>query len=49
MGDIEALYIAYTIIWLGLFGYIVYLNIKQKKLSDELNLLEEMVKKDEGK
>ncbi len=47
MGDLEALYIAYTIIWVGLFGYLVYLHMKQTKLSSELKLLEEMVKKNE--
>ncbi len=47
MGDLEALYIAYTIIWAGLFGYLAYLHMKQAKLSNELKLLEEMVKKNE--
>ncbi len=47
MGDLEALYIAYTIIWAGLFGYLAYLHMKQVKLSSELKLLEEMVEKNE--
>ena len=46
MGDLEALYIAYSVIWLGLFGYLVYLHMKQIKLANELKLLEEMVKKE---
>jgi CcmD family protein len=46
MGELEALYIAYSVIWLGLFGYLVYLHMKQIKLAKELNLLEEMVKKE---
>ncbi len=46
MGELEALYIAYSVIWLGLFGYLVYLHMKQIKLGKELNLLEEMVKKE---
>jgi CcmD family protein len=46
MGELEALYIAYSVIWLGLFGYLVYLHMKQVKLANELKLLEEMVKKE---
>ncbi len=46
MGELEALYIAYSVIWLGLFGYLAYLHMKQIKLAKELNLLEEMVKKE---
>ena len=46
MGDLEALYIAYSVIWLGLFGYLVYLHMNQSKLANELKLLEEMVKKE---
>jgi CcmD family protein len=47
MTDLESLYIAYTIIWAGLFGYMAYIHIKQTRLAKDLNLLEEMVKKDE--
>jgi CcmD family protein len=46
MGELEALYIAYSVIWLGLLGYLAYLHMKQIKLVKELNLLEEMVKKE---
>ena len=49
MGDLEALYAAYSIIWIGLFGYLVYLHRKQIKLSSELKLLEELVEKNEHK
>lgn len=49
MGGLEALYIGYTIIWVGLFGYLVYLHMKQTKLTKDLSLLEEMVKKDDRK
>ncbi|UCE73753.1 MAG: CcmD family protein [Methanomassiliicoccales archaeon] len=49
MGELEALYLAYTIIWAGLFGYLAYLHMKQMKLSKDLKLLEEMVKKNERK
>ena len=47
MGDIEALYIGFTIIWVGVLGYMLYLHVIQKKLVKDLNLLEEMVKKNE--
>jgi len=39
MESIGYLFAAYTIIWLGLFGYLFYLNRKQRKLQKELNLL----------
>ncbi len=47
MGDLEALYIAYTIIWAGLFGYMAYMHLVQSKLAKELKLLQELVKKNE--
>ncbi|UCG69851.1 MAG: CcmD family protein [Thermoplasmata archaeon] len=47
MEPLDALYIAYSIIWVGLFGYLVYLHIKQMKISNELKLLHEMVEKNE--
>lgn len=47
MTDLQALYIAYTIIWGGLMGYMAYMHMIQKKLGNELALLEELVKKNE--
>jgi CcmD family protein len=47
MTDLESLYIAYTIIWAGLLGYMAYLHFRQTRLAKDLSLLEEMVKKDE--
>lgn len=47
MEPLDALYIAYSIIWVGLFGYLVYLHMKQIKISNELKLLHEMVEKNE--
>jgi CcmD family protein len=47
MDDITALYIAYTIIWAGLLGYVAYLHMKQTKLAKDLELLEDLVNKDE--
>jgi CcmD family protein len=49
MEPLDALYIAYSIIWVGLFGYLVYLHMKQIKISNELKLLHEMVEKIEQK
>lgn len=40
--------IAYMVIWLGLFGYMVYLNIKQKKLKNEIELLKKVADKNES-
>ncbi|UCD92068.1 MAG: CcmD family protein [Methanobacteriota archaeon] len=36
LGD---LYLAYTVVWLGLFGYMVYLHLKQTKLIKEIDNL----------
>jgi CcmD family protein len=49
MDELMALYIAYTIIWIGLLGYLAYIHMKQTKLSRELELLEDAVKKNDGK
>lgn len=47
MTDLESLYIAYTIIWAGLLGYMGYLHMKQTRLAKDLRLLEDMVRSDE--
>lgn len=44
MEDIIYLFIGYTVIWLGLFLYVIYLHQKQAKLSRDIDLIEEMVK-----
>ncbi len=49
MNELEALYIGYSIIWVGLFGYLMYLHLKQSKLAKDLKLLEEMVETNERK
>lgn len=43
MSDLIYLYGAYTIIWAGLFLYIIKLHLDQKKLKRELKLLKEIV------
>jgi CcmD family protein len=47
MESLTALYVAYTIIWAGLLGYMAYIHVKQSKLAKDLSLLEEMVKTNE--
>jgi CcmD family protein len=47
MGELEALYISYTIIWAGLLGYMAYIHFKQSKLEKDVELLHEMVKRNE--
>lgn len=44
MNDIIYVYIAYTIIFLGIAAYIFYLHTKQTKLTQDVELLEELVK-----
>ena len=44
VNDIQYLVIAYVIIWLGVFLYMIYLHIKQNKLSSDIEVLEETVK-----
>jgi CcmD family protein len=47
MDELVALYIAYTILWAGLFGYMGYMHMVQSKLAKELKLLQDLVKKNE--
>lgn len=47
MDSLTALYVAYTVIWGGLLGYMAYIHVKQSKMAKDLSLLEEMVKSDE--
>jgi CcmD family protein len=44
MNDIAYVYIAYTIIFLGIAFYIFYLHQKQTQLARDIELLEESVK-----
>ena len=44
MDDLTFLLIAYLVIWLGLFGYMFYLHMKQIKLYRDVEMLEETVK-----
>lgn len=38
------LYIAYSIVWIGWFIYLVYLHVKQARLEREIENLEGLVK-----
>ena len=38
-----ALYLAYSIVWLGVFGYLTYLFIRQRKISKDILALKEEV------
>lgn len=39
MNDLVYLYVAYTIIWLGVFAYVGYLHSKQAGLQKEMDNL----------
>lgn len=38
-----ALYIAYSIVWLGVFGYLTYLLLRQKRIARDIKSLKEEV------
>jgi CcmD family protein len=40
MRGLDELYIAYTVIWLGVFGYMLYLHFRQRRLMRDINNLE---------
>lgn len=42
MSDLIYLYGAYTIVWLGLFLYIIKLHLTQRKLDKEIKMLSEI-------
>ena len=44
MDDLTYLLIGYMVIWLGLFGYTIYLHLKHIKLTRDIDLLEETVR-----
>ncbi len=43
MRGLDELYIAYTVIWLGVFGYMLYLHLKQQRLLKDVKNLEGML------
>jgi len=40
-----ALYIAYSIVWVGVFAYLVYMHIRQNAVDREIRTLKEVVGK----
>jgi len=40
-----ALYLAYSIVWVGVFGYIVYMHLRQRRIEKDLKTLREVVSK----
>jgi CcmD family protein len=43
MSDLIYLYIAYTIIWAGVFLYIIKLHMAQRRLEKEIEMLREIL------
>jgi CcmD family protein len=43
MRGLDELYIAYTVIWLGVFGYMLYLHLRQQRLLKDVKNLEGML------
>ena len=41
MENLGYLFAAYTVIWIVVFGYILFMQRKQKKLQQQINLLEQ--------
>ncbi len=41
MSDLLYLYISYTIIWAGIFLYVIRLHLIQRKLKKEIKMLKE--------
>lgn len=40
-----ALYIAYSIVWVGVFTYFVYLHMRQRNIEKDIKTLKEEVRK----
>lgn len=43
-----ALYVAYSIVWVGVFAYIVYMHLRQRSIRRDIAMLREEVKKHGG-
>ncbi len=43
MRGLDELYIAYTVIWLGVFGYMLYLHLRQQRLLKDVKNLKGML------
>ena len=40
-----ALYIAYSIVWVGVFGYLLYMHLRQLRIEKDIRALREEVSK----
>lgn len=40
-----ALYIAYSIVWIGVFGYLAYMYLRQRMIEKDIRALKEEVSK----
>lgn len=49
MSDLVYLYVAYSIIWAGLFLYILKLHLVQRRLKTEIKMLREISNGKKGK
>lgn len=47
MSDLEYVVLAYSVIWLGLLGYLLRLSLRQEHLRREVRLLEQMLQGEE--
>lgn len=41
--SLKMLFIGYTLVWVALFGYSLYLTAQQRRLAQEVSLLKEVV------
>jgi len=48
MSDLYYLYGAYTIVWVGLFFYVIKLHFDQRKLKKEINLVKGIINGKKG-
>jgi CcmD family protein len=48
MENLGYLLAAYTIIWAVVFGYVLFMQRKQRRLQRQINLLQESMKATEG-
>ena len=49
MSDLIYFYVAYTIVWIGVFLYIIKLHIAQRKLKKEIKMLSEILNENKRK
>lgn len=48
MPDLVYLYVAYTVVWAGVFLYLFWLHLAQRRLTREIDALREVVSDDSG-